>query len=269
MNKAKQVDFLHNFILRALSRLKRMELEKRKEIRKIPEIIKFLMRLENSQILLIDGDNVPSMADILINITDEYGDPVNLQIIVFVALEANFKKINDLATTKSWVRIFRAFTKAKNACDTSISMLALWLALHTNGDNSISIFTRDGFALETIEFIKMICNERIVNWINMNEFQFYLSRLTYRKRILPIRTVVAVRDSQNGKPNKTPSNGYVCKYCKYPGGHVDSHWSQTCHIRRGKIQAATPEIGYACKYCGKKGGETDSHWFQHCPFISK
>jgi hypothetical protein len=217
-----------------------------------------LVELKNFQILLVDGDNVPSMAESLMEITKKYGDPLNLQVIVFIARDANFKKINQLVETKSWVRIWHAITRAKNACDIDIAMFAMWLAFNTSEQNSISVFTKDGFALELISCIKILHPDtRQVNWINNEEFQFYLSKLTY-KESSPLLL-------SHTKPfNPAPSIGYICKYCKYPGGFVDSHWAKACPYTP-VIQNETPGIGYTCKKCGKRGGEIGSHWFQNCP----
>jgi hypothetical protein len=206
-------------------------------------IVETLESIQSPNILLVDGDNVPGMAETLDRFMIMYGSPKNLTIIVFLARDANFKKLFELAAKNPWIHIFRAITKAKNACDTAITVTACWLIQRSKYQPAVSIFTKDHFALETVAWIHLLYETTAV-WINTIDFRFYLAQLT---GVLP--------DALDASQDTLPSQGYVCGIC----GATD-HWMSACPTRSSVV----PKRGYTCKICGCPGGLAESHWFYQC-----
>lgn len=254
---------------------------------KPPQLRTILRRLRGRCLILIDGDNFPGAASIGLEVFPPPLPPdanLGFLVISFVSASANFRSFQQ-AVTQPWFIFVHSQTNSKDASDHALSITASMANEIADINTTILVLSRDGFARETVEFLKTLQPERDIRLVGVELYSSVLKdysvksgyiqveskellKTTDKIRIAKARVQYEPEEVEDAMPSlPSPTSQLVATAQVFiPQGTKDSVTSTVPETKLSKEDLSKiPWRDYVCSICNKSGGLPDSHYWWMCP----
>jgi len=246
----------------------------------VAAILARLRRVSGGAVIMIDGDNFPEAASILVELFPLPQPPdvhYGFLVIAFVGVQANFKSF-PLAAQLPCFMYMRALTNAKDAADHDLSMHAMLANMRLPTTCPLYVCSRDGFAREAMTLLKQFEPDRDIQLVSKDMYRNFVTSMQFRALgQAPGRFTLDV--SRDSDASLSTSQGYPkapvvaprpaprpAPQPRHPPAANDKHEAPVLDVLHQRSAAKRPDAQQPCKVCKRPGGLPDSHWYWHCPF---